>query len=36
MNLKKEEKNQVSLGEPYKPGLISQTRIPLNHRPELN
>jgi hypothetical protein len=36
MNLKREEKNQASLGEPYKPELISQTCISLNCRPELN
>jgi len=36
MNLKREEKNQASLGEHYKLELISQTCISLNCRPELN
>ena len=34
MNLKK--KNQISLGEPCKPRLISQTRNPLNYRSGIN
>ena len=35
-NKLKKRRKKPSLGEPYKPGLISQTCIPLNHRPELN
>jgi hypothetical protein len=35
MNLKK-KKNQISLGEPCKPRLISQTRNPLNYRSGIN
>jgi hypothetical protein len=35
INLKKNEKNQASLGEPCKPGLIFQTRNTLNCRLEL-
>jgi hypothetical protein len=34
--LKKKEKNQISLGEPCKPRLISQTRNPLNYRSGIN
>jgi len=34
--LKKRRKNQASSGEFYKPELISQTRIPLSCRHELN
>jgi hypothetical protein len=35
-SLKKKKKKQVSLGEPCKPGLISQTCNLLNFRPMLN
>jgi len=35
-SIRKKKKNQARLVEPYKIGLISQTRNPLNCRPGLN